>query len=433
LRHLRFARGSATSRPRISGQLRYNVAMDSDVVVTGVGLCCHMGDDLPAILEKLKNGRSEPFHTYPEAAELGARCTLIGRFPGDLSDAALGIDKSVGRFMGRSARIALRASRLAVAQAGGVTGDLAVIFGSGSGDTDTHREIASKLGPSNSMKKVSPFVVPKIMASTVSANLVNALMAKGPSCSVTAACAGGAWNIALGCMLIQNGSADRVLAGGTESVDLHFHAGFDSMRAYNSTNNARPDIASRPYAADREGFIFSEGAGALVLERAGTARSRGAEILGVVRGFGMSSDGEGGMVMPASDGAYRAMVAALRAAGLSAEQIDYVNTHGTSTPAGDVAEVEAIRRVMHGRRVAYSSTKGYTGHTISAAGAIEAVFTLAMLRGGWVAPCVHIETLEPKLADYPPVMQPLAVKLQLAMSNSFGFGGTNVSLVLGRA
>src|SRR5581483_31439 len=207
----------------------------------------------------------------------------------------------------------------------------------------------------------------------------------------------------------------------------------DSMRAYNSTNNARPDIASRPYAADREGFIFSEGAGALVLERAGTARSRCAEILGVVRGFGMSSDGEGGMVMPASDGAYRAMVAALRAAGLSAEQIDYVNTHGTSTPAGDVAEVEAIRRVMHGRRVAYSSTKGYTGHTISAAGAIEAVFTLAMLRGGWVAPCVHIETLEPKLADYPPVMQPLAVKLQLAMSNSFGFGGTNVSLVLGRA
>jgi 3-oxoacyl-[acyl-carrier-protein] synthase I len=407
--------------------------MHSDVVVTGVGLCCHMGDDLPSILEKLRNGRSEPFHTYTEAAELGARCKLIGRFPGDLSDAALDVDKLQGRFMGRSSRIALRAARAAVAQAGGGTSDLGVIFGSGSGDTDTHREIASKLVSSGNMKKISPVVVPKIMASTVSANISTALMAKGPSCTVSAACAGGAWNIALACMLIQNGSADRVLAGGAETTDVHFHAGFDSMRAYNSADNERPDIASRPYAADRQGFIFSEGAGALVLERASDARARGATILGVVRGFGMSSDGEGEMVSPASDGAYRAMLGALRSAEVTAEQIDYVNTHGTSTPVGDVGEVEAIRRLMQGRRVAYSSTKGYTGHTVSAAGAIEAIFTLAMLQGSWIAPCVHIETLEPKLSDYPPVLQPTAAKLQLALSNSFGFGGSNISLVLERA
>src|SRR6201999_1903402 len=224
-------------------------------------------DDLPDILEYLRTARSKPFDHYTEAAELGARCTLIGRFPGDLTDAGIGVEKQVGRFMGRASRIALRAARAALAQSDCGTDALAIIFGSGSGDVDTHREIAEKLSTSKNMKKVSPTVVPKIMASTVSANLTNVLQAKGPSCSVTAACAGGGWNIALGAMLIQNGAAERVLASGVESTDVHFHAGFDSMRAYNSDDNERPEIASRPYAEDRAGFIFSEGAGALVLER----------------------------------------------------------------------------------------------------------------------------------------------------------------------
>jgi len=204
------------------------------------------------------------------------------------------------------------------------------------------------------------------------------------------------------------------------------------MRAYNSSDNERPEIASRPYAADRAGFIFSEGAGALVLERREAASKRGAEILGVVHGFGMSSDGAGEMVAPNSDGAYRAMQAALRTSGVASTAIDYVNTHGTSTPVGDIGEVLAIQRIMDGRHVPYSSTKGYTGHTVSAAGAIEAVFTLAMLRGGWIAPCVHIEQLDAKLSEYAPVMRSRAAELKLAMSNSFGFGGTNVSLILGR-
>ena len=407
--------------------------MDNDVVVTGMGVCCHMGDDLQSILGKLREGKSEPFQRYPEAVALDARCKLIGHYEGDVSDKALGIEKSVGRFMGRASRLALRASRTALAQAGVDALDAGVIFGSGSGDVDAHREIAAKLEQTKSMRKVSPFVVPKIMASTVSANLVNALQAKGPSATITAACAGGAWNIAVGAMLLQSGACQRVLVGGTETIDPHFHAGFDSMRAYNGSNNDNPEIASRPYAADREGFIFSEGAGALVIERRATAAQRGAEILGVVRGFGMSSDGEGEMVAPSADGAYRAMVAALASSGVRAEQIDYVNTHGTSTPVGDVGEVNAIRRVMDGRRVAYSSTKGYTGHTVSAAGAIEAVFTLAMLRGGWIAPCVNIQTLEPKLADYAPVMRCQNADLKLAMSNSFGFGGTNITLVLAKA
>jgi 3-oxoacyl-[acyl-carrier-protein] synthase-1 len=407
--------------------------MDNDVVVTGMGVCCHMGDNLQSILGKLREGKSEPFQRYAEAVALDARCQLIGHYEGDVSDKALGIEKSVGRFMGRSSRLALRASRIALAQAGVDAHDAGVIFGSGSGDVDAHREVAAKLEQTKSMRKVSPFVVPKIMASTVSANLVNALQAKGPSATITAACAGGAWNIAVGAMLLQTGACQRVLVGGTETIDPHFHAGFDSMRAYNGSNNDQPEIASRPYAADREGFIFSEGAGALIIERRATAAQRGAEILGVVRGFGMSSDGEGEMVAPSSDGAYRAMVAALSASGVGAEQIDYVNTHGTSTPVGDVGEVQAIRRIMDGRRVPYSSTKGYTGHTVSAAGAIEAVFTVAMLRGGWIAPCVNIQTLEPKLADYAPVMRSQNADLKLAMSNSFGFGGTNITLVLAKA
>ena len=407
--------------------------MDNDVVVTGTGLCCHMGDDLPAILEKMRAGQSEPFHVYPEAAELQARCTIVGRYPGDLSDAALGIDKLIGRFMGRSARLALRASQKALEQSGCGTDELGVVFGSGTGDVDTHREIGKKLEQSKNMKKVSPFVVPKIMASTVSANLCNVLQAKGPSCSVTAACAGGAWNIALAAMLIQNGSAECILAGGVETCDVNFHSGFDSMRAYNGDDNERPDIASRPYAADRNGFIFSDGVGALVLEKRKSAVERGAAIVGVVRGYGMSSDGEGQMVTPSADGAYRAMVAALHSASLKPEQVDYINTHGTSTPVGDIGEVEAIRRLMRDRKVPYSSTKGYTGHTVTAAGAIEAVFTLGMLQGGWVAPCVHIETLEPKLSDFPPIMRPLSAPIQIAMSNSFGFGGTNVSLLFSRS
>ena len=406
--------------------------MDNDVVVTGMGVACHMGDSLGSILGKLREGISEPFHRYEEAAALDARCTLIGRFPGDLSDASLGVDKSIGRFMGRASRLALRASRAALEQSRAQTSDLAVIFGSGSGDTDTHREISSKLEQTKSMRKVSPFAVPKIMASTVSANLVNALQSKGPSCSITAACAGGAWNIAVGAMLLRSGMCQRALVGGTESMDVHFHAGFDSMRAYNSSDNERPEIASRPYSKDRAGFIFSEGAGALVLETRKSAAERGATILGVVKGFGMSSDGKGEMVAPNSDGAFRAMEQALQAAQLSAEQIDYVNTHGTSTPVGDIGEVEAIRRIMGGRRVPYSSTKGYTGHTVSGAGAIEAVFTIAMLREGWIAPCVNISELDPKLSDFPPVQKSQNADLRFALSNSFGFGGTNVSLALAR-
>lgn len=401
-----------------------------EVVITGAGVCCHLGDDLDAILVALRDGRGQPFSRWEPAVENGARCQLVGLYPGDLSAAALGIDKMQSRFMGRASLMALKAARAALAASQIDPRHLAVVAGSGSGDVQAQREIHAKLAETHNARKVLPTAVPRLMASTVSANLVNVLRTTGPSFTASAACAGGAYNLLLAAQLIEHGHAEAALAGGVEVADLHFYAGFDAMRAYNGQDNDRPDRASRPYAADRAGFIFAEGAAMVVLETRAAATARGARILGSLRGYGMSSDGQGEMVAPASSGAERAMRGALAHAGITVEEIDYVNTHGTSTPAGDVTEVEAIRRVFAGRHVAYSSTKGITGHTISAAGAMEAVFTLAMLRGGWLAPSVHAEPLDPALLDYPPVVRPTDRPIRTALSNSFGFGGTNATLVL---
>jgi len=389
-----------------------------------------MGDDLQTLAGMLRDGRGVPFGTYPAAVELNARCRLVGLYPGELTDEEIGVSKAQGRFMGRQSRLALAAARRALAQAGLGRRDMAVIVGSGAGDVRTHEEIQDRLVESRNMRRVLPTVVPRLMASTTSANLVNVLGTTGPSFTASAACAGGAYNLLLAAMLIEAGHCEAALAGGCEQADPHFHAGFDSMRAYNAEDNDHPERASRPYAADRAGFIFGEGAGMVVLETRAAAEARGAEVLGVLRGWGMSSDGQGEMVAPSPDGARRAMEAALAHGELSTDAIGYINTHGTSTPVGDISEVRAIRTVFDGRHVPYSSTKGYTGHTVSAAGAIEAIFTLAMLRDGWLAPSINATPLDPELIDYPPVVEPTSQRLEHALSNSFGFGGTNVVLVL---
>ena len=403
-----------------------------EVVVTGTGVACVMGDDWPGIEAALREGRPTTFLRWAPAIEHGMQCHLIGLYPGELTSARLGIDKSQARFMSRVALLALRAARIAVAEAGVATRDAAVVVGSGTGDVETHREIAMRLARTEGSRRVAPTVIPRLMASTVSANLATVLEATGPSFSATAACAGGAYNLLLAAQLVENGHVDVAIAGGADVADIHFHAGFDAMRAYTTVDNERPERASRPYAADRDGFVFSEGAGIVVLETRAHAEARGARVLGVLLGYGMSSDGTGNMVAPSPEGAELAMRRALDHAGVRPDEIDYVNTHATSTPLGDVSEVRALRKVLGGRHVAYSSTKGYTGHPVSAAGAIEAIFTLAMLRGGWIAPCVNAEPLDPELVDYAPVVRPEARPLRTALSNSFGFGGTNAVLVLGR-
>jgi 3-oxoacyl-[acyl-carrier-protein] synthase-1 len=397
------------------------------VVVTGMGVCCHLGDDLAQIESMLREGRSFPFVHHPPAVKSGARCQIFGSYRGELA-----APRHQARFMGRAAMMACKAASAALAQSRLDRRDIAVVAGSGTGDVATHIEIHEKLARPGGMQKVSPTVVPRLMSSSVSANLASVLRTTGPSFSASAACAGGAYNLLLASALIECGHVEAAIAGAAEVVDPHFHAGFDAMRAFNDKDNDHPERASRPYAADRAGFIFGEGAGILVLETAQHAARRGAPVLGVVRGYGMSSDGTGEMVSPSGEGALLAMQRALRHAGVRADAIDYVNTHGTSTLLGDLAEVRALRRVFNERRVPYSSTKGYTGHTVSAAGAIEAIFTLLMLRGGWIAPSVHAEPLDPELHEYPPVSRPTSAPLRLALSNSLGFGGTNVALALGR-
>lgn len=397
-----------------------------------MGVVTNLGPDLRSATAFLLEGRAGPFCLESLAVAAGARCQIIGHVTADVGDEAIGITKKEGRFFGRAARLAMLAARHALAQSGLAPGNAALLVGSGTGDVPTHREVALRLADGGA-RRVSPTAVPKLMSSTVSANLATVLCTNGPSLSVAAACAGGAANIAMAAMMIQSGQADAALAGGVEAHDIHFHAGFDAMHAYNGTDNAAPDRASRPYAADRAGFIFAEGAGILALESLAHARGRGAEILGLIRGFGLSSNGDGQMVVPSRRGGVLAMERALAHAGLTTGQVDYINTHGTSTPLGDVAEVDAIRAVFQDQRVRYGSTKGYTGHTISAAGAIEAAFTIEMLRGGWLAPSVNADPLDPRLADYPPMREPWRGGLDTGLSNSFGFGGTNVCLVLGRA
>lgn len=405
--------------------------LNEPIAVVGAGVCCNLGHDLPAITAHLREGRPGAFAVLPEAEAAEARCTIAGRYPGALDDDAIGVDRRSARFMGRAARLAVVAARAAIDAAGVDPTALAVVVGSGAGDVDTHREIQDRVA-SGSMRRVGPTVIPRLMSSTVSANLVAWLGARGPSVTAAAACAGGAYNLAIACSLLDSGHAEVALAGGVEVWDPHFHAGFDSMRAYNLGDNASPARASRPYAADRAGFVMGEGAGIVVLEPLSRARARGADVLGLILGWGLSSDGTGDMVAPTPEGPARAMRQALAHAGVAPASVGYVNTHGTSTPAGDVSEVRALREVFGARLPPYGSTKGTTGHTISAAGAIEAILTLTMLREGWLAPSINADPLDDELIDAPPVRGPTATTATVALSNSFGFGGTNACLVLGR-
>src|SRR5207237_1293348 len=266
------------------------------VVVTGVGVLCHLGDDLSRIEAALRDGRGLPFVRHPPAVEAGSRCQLLGSDRGELT-----AERRQARFMGRAALMAYKATLMALAQSGLERRDIAVVAGSGTGDVATHIEVQRHLARPD-RPRPSPTVIPRMMASTVSANLATALHTTGPSFSVSAACSGGADNTLLAAELIEQGHVDAALAGGVEVADDHFHAGFDAMRAFNGQDNEHPARASRPYARDRAGFIFGEGAGMVVLETKADAEARGAEVLGVLAGYGMSSDGTGDMVCPTADG-----------------------------------------------------------------------------------------------------------------------------------
>jgi 3-oxoacyl-(acyl-carrier-protein) synthase len=402
------------------------------IVISGAAAITYGAPTLDDLVRAVRAGHRAPLSTYPTAVELGCRCTRYGRVDADLSDEALGIARREARFMGRGSRLALRAARDALADAGiADPSELGLAVGSGAGDTATHIEVHERLAATGAARRVGPTVIPRLMASTVSANLANALRARGPSATVSAACAGGAYNLAFAASLVRDGHCEAALAGGVEILDPHFHAGFDAMRAYCADSDGDPRAASRPYAEDRAGFIFGEGAGMVVVERASRARARGVAPLAVLLAVGLGSDGTGEMVQPAAEGAARAMRAALRLAGLSPAEVGYVNTHATSTPAGDVAEAMAVHEVF-GASIRYASTKGFTGHMLSAAGAVEAALTARALQLGVALPIAPIASVDPALRDAPPVLSEVALSAPVALSNSFGFGGTNACVALRR-
>ncbi|MGE5467386.1 MAG: beta-ketoacyl synthase N-terminal-like domain-containing protein [Ignavibacteria bacterium] len=399
------------------------------VAVTGIGIVSCLGNDLDTVESALREGRSGVRY-MPEYAELGLRSRVAG-IPDVSSEAP--VDRKMRRFMGDAALYAYHAMRRALDDAGLGRGDIAnprtgLIVGSGVGSLFEHSAAVDTLR-SRGAAKMLPYVVPRVMGSTTSACLSTAFGIQGPSYSMTSACATSAHCIGHGAELIQFGKQDVVIVGGAEEVQWTSTMHFDAMGALSTAyNDAR---ASRPYDRNRDGFVIAGGGGILVLEELGRAQRRGARIYAELAGYGACSDGLD-MVTPAVEGCARAMGLALAEAGGS---VDYINAHATSTPLGDVGELMAIREVFGaaaGGIPAISSTKGLTGHPIAASAVHEAAYALLMLDRGFLAGCAHIDELDPACTDFPLLRQTVDRRVDSIMSNSFGFGGTNASLIFRR-
>ena len=398
------------------------------VLVTGMGIVSCIGNDLEAVMRALREGRSG-IATAPEFVAAGLASQVAG-IPS--LDSLPPVRRPLRRFMPDPSLYAYHAMCAALADAGLKEGDItsernSLIVGSG---VSTTYEVAETiaLAKAQGARKVPPYIVPRIMGNTTSANLATAFHIQGASYSIVSACSTSAHCIGHGAELIQLGKADRVIVGGGEEVRWTTAALFDAMGALSTGYNDRPTKAARPYDKQRDGFVLSGGAGILVLEAEDVAKARGARIRGELAGYGASSDGAD-MVAPKADGIARAMRAALRESGAT---IDYINTHGTSTVAGDLMELDAIRDVFGARLPAISSTKGLTGHAIGAAGAHEAIYCLLMMEHGFITGSANIENLDPAAEGLPIVRATREARLDTVMSNSFGFGGTNATLILRR-
>lgn len=398
------------------------------VVVTGMGIVSCLGYRLDEVAKALFDGR--PGITFVEEyARRGIRSCVAG-IP--KLDDEIKIDRRLRRYMSDAALYAYHAAQSAITDAGLSREVLAsprtgLIVGSGTGSP---RELVEAIDnyEARGAAKVPPYEVPRIMGSTTSANLVTAFGIRGISYSLTSACATSAHSIGHGAELIQFGKQDRVIVGGSEEISWISTLLFDAMNALSSGFNDRPHAASRPYDKQRDGFVIAGGAGILVLEELDSALARGAHIHGELVGYAATSDG-GDMVMPDADGAARAMQLAIEQAG---ETVDYINTHATSTRVGDVIELEAVRQVFGDRIPLISSTKGLTGHPIAAAGAHEAIYCLLMLKHGFVAGCANLDEPDEATNGLSLVSTSRHTSLKTVMSNSFGFGGTNASLVFRR-
>jgi 3-oxoacyl-[acyl-carrier-protein] synthase-1 len=405
------------------------------VAVTGLGIVSPLGNDAATVASALRDGRSG-LRAMPEYAELGLRSHVAGAPEIDLEAA---IDRKLKRFMGDAAAYAYVSMRDAIADAGLTDAQVrdprtGVIAGSGGGSPQWQIETGDLLR-TKGVRRVGPYMVPRTMCSTVSASLATAFGIRGVSYSISAACATSAHCIGAAADMIRHGVQDVVVAGGGEELHWGMTAQFDAMGALSTDFNAIPQRASRPYDVDRDGFVIAGGGGMLVLEAYEHAMARGARIHAELTGYGVTSDGAD-MVAPSGEGAVRCMHMALRGLegqGEGVGMVDYLNTHGTSTPAGDVVELEAVREVFGAGGIPpLSSTKALTGHSLGAASVHEAIYCLLMLHGGFMAASANIETLDPRAEGYPIVREVREAPLRTVMSNSFGFGGTNATLVFAR-
>ena len=399
------------------------------VVVTGMGIVSSIGNNCREVAAALEQGRSG-ISASAEYQELGFRSQVHGSIDVDLTGL---IDRKLKRFMGDAAAYNYLAMCEAVADSGLDDGQVSnprtgLVVGSGSG-SPANIVNAADLLRSKGVKRVGPYMVTRSMASTTAACIGTAFKIKGVSYSISSACATSAHCIGNAAELIQLGKQDVVFAGGGEELHWSTSVLFDAMGALSSRYNETPQGASRAYDVDRDGFVISGGGGVLVMEELDHARQRGAKIYAELLGYGATGDGFD-MVQPSGEGAARCMRLAMT--GIDAP-VDYINTHGTSTPAGDIRELEAIREVFGEEVPPLSATKSLTGHALGAAGVNEAIYSLLMLQGCFMTASANIENLDPEAAGFPIVRElHREADLNVVMSNSFGFGGTNSTLTFGR-
>ncbi len=399
------------------------------VVVTGMGIVSSIGNNTQEVLASLREAKSGITHAEDQA-KLGFRSQVAGV---PTLDASAIVDRRAMRFHGGGTAWNHVAMDQAIRDAALEEKDISnpktgIIMGSGGPSTKTIVEAADTTrakGP----KRVGPFAVPKAMSSTASATLATWFKIKGVNYSISSACATSNHCIGNAYEMIQAGKQDVMFAGGCEELDWTLSVLFDAMGAMSSGYNDKPAVASRAYDKNRDGFVIAGGAGVLVLEEYERAKARGAKIYGELAGYGATSDGHD-MVAPSGEGAVRCMQMALEGVKLP---VDYINPHATSTPVGDIKEIEAIREVFGAKCPPISATKSLTGHSLGATGVQEAIYSLLMMNNGFICESAHIDEIDPDFADMPIVRKRQDnAKLNCVLSNSFGFGGTNATLVFKR-
>ena len=404
------------------------------VAITGIGIISSIGNNVSEVTNSLRNGTSG-IVAAPEYTELGFRSQVHGTVKLDVADH---VDRKQLRFMGEGAAYAVLAMEQAIADAGledhQVSNERSGLVAGSGGPSTANLLAAFDITREKGPKRIGPYMVPRCMSSTVSACIATFFKIRGINYSISSACSTSAHCITAGADAIRSGNQDIVFAGGGEELHWTLSVLFDAMGAMSSKYNDTPELASRPYDADRDGFVIAGGGGMVVLEDMDHAVARGAKIYAELVGYGANSDGED-MVAPSGEGAVRCMELAL--AGFDGNKltgkVDYINAHGTSTPVGDVKELDAVRTVFGplGHLPVVTSTKSLTGHSLGATGVQEAIYTIIMMQNKFIAASANIQTPDPAIGNIPVAQSRINdFSINLALSNSFGFGGTNATLAL---